>query len=213
MLIHLQSESAQLCINHRRERILDAPVKHLRARRHHADLHLLIRQNPQQWLSARRLTYPLHHRLVDDERDHTHPRELRPRLDRHVLRDGRNHHILDLVHGVECILVHLEHARCRRGQLYLALTRLTRRHVLILTDVAQDRRRVVLMQQIRIVFPDIDVLLADTQKNGNILRADDIPLMETCSLSLPAHNLCNVVAEHHPHRILNTNLTHTALPA
>ena len=85
--------------------------------------------------------------------------------------------------------------------------------MLILTDIAQDRRRVVLMQQIRIVFPNIDVLLADTQKNGNILRADDIPLMETCSLSLPAHNLCNVVAEHHPHRILNTNLTHTAPPA
>ena len=115
VLIHLQAEGAQLCIDHGRERILDAPMEHLGARCHHADLHLLIRQDPQHWLSARRLLHPLHHGLVDDERDHAHPRELRPRLDRHVLRDGRNHHILDLVHGVECILVHLEHARCRRG--------------------------------------------------------------------------------------------------
>ena len=213
MLVHLQSEGAQLCINHGRKRILDAPVKHLRARRHHADLHLLIRQNPQQGLCSRRLTYPLHHRLVDDERDHTHPRELRPRLDGHVLRDGRNHHILDLVHSVKRILVHLEHARRRRCQLDLSFLRLACRHVLILTDVAQNRRCVVLMQQVGVVFPDIDVFLADAQKDRDILRTDHIALAEACALAFPAHNLRNVVAEHHPHRILNTNLTHTALPA
>ena len=213
MLIHLQPEGAQLCIDHGRERILDAPMEHLRARRHHADLHLLIRQNPQHRLSARRLTHPLHHRLVDDERDHAHPCELCPRLDRHVLRNRRNHDILDVVDGIERILVHLEHTCRRRGQLYLALARLTCRHVLILTDITQDRRRIVLMQQIRIVLPDKDMLFANAQKNGNILRTDHIALAEACALSLPAHNLCNVVAEHHPHRILNTNLTHTALPA
>ena len=85
--------------------------------------------------------------------------------------------------------------------------------MLILTDITQDRRRIVLMQQIRIVLPDKDMLFANAQKNGNILRTDHIALAEACALSLPAHNLCNVVAEHHPHRILNTNLTHTAPPA
>ena len=212
MLVHLQSERTQLAVNHRCKRILDASVKDLRARRHNADLHFSIGQDAQQRLRSRRLTHFFHNTLVDDERNHAHPRELRPCLHGEMLCNRRNHHIRDVIHRIECILIHLEHTRHRRSQLDLAFLRLARRHIFTLADIAQNRRRIVLVQHILAVFPDIDMLLAESEQDLDILRTDHIALAKTRPLALTTYNLRDIVAEHHPHGILNTNLLHSFSP-
>ena len=129
-----------------------------------------------------------------------------------MLRDGCNHHIRDVIHRIECILAHLEHARHRRGQLNLAFLRLARRHILTLAEIPQNRCGIVLVQHILIVLPDVDMLLADTQQHLDILRADHIALAESRPLALTAYDLRDIVAEHHPHCVLNANLPHGSSP-
>ena len=209
MLVYLQSERAQFAVNDGRKGVLDASVKDLRARRHNADLHLSIGKNAQQRLGTCRITHLFHSALVNDERNHAHPCELRPRLYGIVLRDRRDHHIRDVVHRIECILAHLEHAVHRRCQFDLAFLRLARRHVFTLTEITQNRCRIVLVQHILVILPDVNMLLANAQQHLNILSADHIALAESRSLALPSHDLRNVVAEHHPYCVLNANLPHS----
>ena len=212
MLVYLQSKRAQFAVNDGRKGVLDASVKDLRARRHNADLHFSVWQNAQQGLRARRFAHRFHNILCNDERNDAHPCELRARLDGEVLCDRRNHHVRDVVHSVERILIYLEHARDRRCQLNLTFLRLARRHVFTLAKISQNRRRIVLVQHIFVIFPDVNMLLTEPQQHLDILGANHIALAKPRALALSAHNLRDVVAEDHPHGILNTNLPHRFSP-
>ena len=212
MLVHTQPERAQLTVKHGRERVLDAPMEHLGACRHDADFHFSVWQKAQQRLIARRNAYLFHNSFFNHKRDDAHPCELCPRLHRIMLRDRRDHHVVDVVHRVKTLLVELKNAVDRRLQLDLALFRLARRHVLVLTKIAQDRRRIVLVQHPLVLFPHIEMLLAQPQEHGNVVQPDHIALAEPRALRPAAHNLGNVMAKRHTDRILHTHLTHSLPP-
>ena len=68
-------------------------------------------------------------------------------------------------------------------------------HVFADAEVAQDLRRLVLMQQALVVFPDEDVILSHTQQNRDILRRNDMALAKHRPFLFILDDLCDVVTE------------------
>ena len=69
-------------------------------------------------------------------------------------------------------------------------------HVGPLAQGAQDFRRVVLVEHVLIFFPDIDVLLAHAEQDGDVLRRDDVALAEYGVLGDAPDDLGDIVAQH-----------------
>ena len=78
----------------------------------------------------------------------------------------------------------------------------------VMAERAQDIRRIVLVQHVFVIFPDVDVLLAHAEQHGDILLADDVPLAEHRVLGHPGDDLGDVVAEHLPDCILYAHQFH-----
>ena len=206
-----QAEFLELRLDDRRERVLDAAEEDLGARRHDADLEVLaIRQQAQERLRARRAAHLFHLLARDEERRHAHARELHALLDRHVLRKRRNRDVLELVDGIEAVLVDLEDAVAGRDELDLALFGLRRRHVVVLAELAQHVSRLILMHLLRVLFPDVDVVLAERQQHGDVLFLYHMALAEPRVLCHTAHDLRDVLAEHLPDCIDCSHFLHRA---
>ena len=115
---------------------------------------------------------------------------------------GGDHHVLPGVDSDEPLAVHPEQAVAGGSQLDLALLRLTADHVLLTTQGQQPLRRIVFVDHARSHLPDIQVLLAHAQENGNIVLCDDVALAEPGVLILVLDDLAHIMAQHVAHGLL-----------
>ena len=81
-------------------------------------------------------------------------------------------------------------------------------HILVLADAAEYLRRLVLMEHILVLFPDIDIVLADRQKHRYVLFGDDMPLAEYRVLGHALDYLRDVMAQHMTHCVLGFDKLH-----
>ena len=70
----------------------------------------------------------------------------------------------------------------------------------------------VLVQDAGALLPDIEILFANGEQHRDILRLDDVPFAEACSLELAGNDLCDVVAEHLPDSVFGTDEFHAEPP-
>ena len=126
------------------------------------------------------------------------PQSLSPFFDDKAAGPGRDHHIAQRVHGAQPLHVDQEEAVDIGDQLDLALLRLGGVHVLAHAQIAQDLRRLVLVEHVLVVLPNIDMVLAHAQQHRHVLRPDDVSLAEDRPLFLVLDDLGDVVAEHMP---------------
>ena len=85
-------------------------------------------------------------------------------------------------------------------------------HVGPLAQGAQDFRRVVLVEHVLIFFPDIDVLLAHAEQDGDVLRRDDVALAEYGVLGDAPDDLGDIVAQHLSHGLFRLQQLHCVCP-
>ena len=85
-------------------------------------------------------------------------------------------------------------------------------HVGALAQGAQDLRRVVLMEHVLVVFPDIDVLLTHAEQDGDVLGRDDMALAEHGILGDAPDDLGDVVAQHLSHGLFGFQQLHGVCP-
>ena len=153
--------------------------------------------------------------LLDHQGDRTHPGQPGSRRDVGVPPPRRNHHLAHAVDRTEAGRVHAEQPVGLRHELDLALTNLRGAHAVVPAEGAEALRRVVLVQHPLPELPDVDVLLAHGEQNGDVLLPYHVSLAELgslepgrprrlVSLDYPRY----VVAEHLPHRVLNLNPLH-----
>ena len=119
-----------------------------------------------------------------------------------------DHHFAQRVDRAQALDIYKQQAVRLGGQLDLALLGRGGAHVLALTDRAQDIRRIVLVQHVFVIFPDVDVLLAHAEQHGDILLADDMALAEYRILGHTGDDLGDIVAEHLPDCILHAHQFH-----
>ena len=200
---------AQLCLDDRCERILDPAFKHLSARRDYTDFPVLpVRVQTHERLVASHPPDLLHLILLDDQRNHPHTGQLRAGLDRHVLRQSCDGHIIQPVDLIETALIHLEHPINRGLELDLPFFRFRCLHVRILAQLTQDLGCIILMQHRLIILPDIDVVLPDRKQHRDILFPDHMSLAEHGILRHPTDNLRDIMAEDLPYRIHRLHFLH-----
>ena len=109
---------------------------------------------------------------------------------------------------MEALGIDGEYAVMKRPKLDLALLRLGGFHSLVLTETAQELRRFVLVQQRAVVFPDVEMLLAQRKQHGDVRRLDDVTLAKACAFPHAAHDLRDVVTEDLPDRIFHRDFLH-----
>ena len=134
----------------------------------------------------------------DDQRDDAGAAELVALFDHEAGGAGRDHHVAQGVDGAQALRVNEQQAVAVSDQLDFALFRLGGVHMLAETEVAQDRRRLVLVQHGLVVFPDVQMVLAHAQQHGHILLTDDVALAEDGALFLVLDDLGDVMAQHVP---------------
>ena len=183
-------------------------MRDLRSRRHDADLQRAVRQKPKDRLFADGSRRLFHQILLHGKRNHAHPCEQIAPLDRHVLRRTRHHDVIEIIEPMEALDIDGKYAVMKRPKLDLALLRLRGFHSLVLTEAAQDLRRFILVQQRAVVFPDVEMLLAQREQHGDVRRLDDMPLAKACTLPHAAHDLRDVVTENLPDRIFHGDFLH-----
>ena len=174
-------------------------MEHLAARGDQAVALRLQRQKLQKRLAASRLFGGLHLFLFNHQRDDARAAE---RVALFHGRARRNHHLTQAVDCAQMLQIDQQQAVYIRDQLDFALLRLGGMHVRSLADFPQDIRRVVFMQHVFVVFPDIDALLAHAEQNRDVLLCNDMALAEDRSLFYTPNDLGAVVAEHLPDRVL-----------
>ena len=73
--------------------------------------------------------------------------------------------------------------------------------MLIDADIPQHRRRVILMHLRLIIFPNINMVLAQREQYGDILLRNHMPLTEPRILRHPLNNLGDIVTKNLSHCI------------
>ena len=85
-------------------------------------------------------------------------------------------------------------------------------HIRPQADIAQDSRRFIFMKHGVVLFPDVNVVLADGEEDRDIGLCDHVAFTKNRSLRDAADNLGNIVAEdmadslfgfHHFHNYLS----------
>ena len=89
--------------------------------------------------------------------------------------DGGDHHLREAVHRQQRLAVDLQQAVAVRDQLDLALLRLGAVDVFARSGLVQQGGSLVLVEDAGVLFPDVEVLLADGEQHRDILRLDDVP--------------------------------------
>ena len=84
--------------------------------------------------------------------------------------------------------------------------------MLVHTNVAQNLCRFIFMQDIFVLFPDINVFLAHAEQNGNIFLRDDMPFTENRVLGHARDNLRDIMAEYLSDRLGGFNQLHLFFP-
>lgn len=108
---------------------------------------------------------------------------------------GGDHHFSQGIDGQQLLPVDLQKAVDVGDQLDLALLDGGGMHVLVGAHVVEHLRRVVLVEHVLVVFPDVDVVLAHAQQHRHVLRRDHMALAEYRVLGDSGNNLRNIVTE------------------
>ena len=123
---------------------------------------------------------------------------------------GGDHHILNGVDSNQLLAVDPEQAVAGGGQFDLALLDLAPVHVGLAAKGCHPLRRVVLMDHSGGHLPDVEMLLAHGQQDGDVLLRYHMALTETSVLVLVLDNLGHVVAQHMAHGIFGFHELHFA---
>ena len=76
------------------------------------------------------------------------------------------------------------------------------------THAAQDLRRLIFMKDPLLLFPDVELILADTKENRNILLRHNVAFSEYRVLRDSFYDLCDIVAKYCPFRIFCSDQFH-----
>src|SRR3990172_4116797 len=151
-------------------------------------------------------------RDVDDQRDDAAAGHGLPLLHQLVPVDRRDADLVDPIDRVERVDVDLEQAPRPRLQLDLALDGLGELEPSPRHRARDPRRGVVLVQRPRADLPRVQVLLPEVEEPGDVLLADDVPLLERPALEPAWDDLGDVVAEHGAFRLVNRDDLHRPHP-
>ena len=199
MLSHLAAELGKLCLNDRRERILYAAVEHLVAGGDKAVFSRPYGHKADYRLAAGQLFCLLHAFFGYDERYDPCTAQLVTLFDHEARRTGGDHHIAEGIYGAQALKINEQESVGVGYKLYLALFGRCGVHIPALAYAAQDIRGLILMEHIFVLFPDVNIILADAQEHGDILRSYDMTLAEHCVLGNAFDDLSNVVAQYLSH--------------
>ena len=204
----LHAKLCQLRFNNRRERILDASVENLAARRQHSRTLNFIRQKLEQRLSTAQLLYTLHFFLFNDQGNYARTAQLISLVHRRVAMTCSNHHLAKAVDELQALAVHLEQAVHSRRQLNLAFLHGGLAHALALAQVDENPCRVIFVQHAFVCLPHVKMLLTNRKQHGNILRLHDMSLAEHCVLRHALDNLRQVMTQNAAYCVLSSYQLH-----
>ena len=205
---HLAAEFRKLCLNHRAEGILNAPVEHLVAGRDKTVFPRSHRHKAHYRLVPGKQFCLLHALLCNDKGYDARTAELVALFHHEAGVPCGYHHVTERIYGAKPLKVNEQQTVNIRDKLYLALLGRRRVHILVLADAAEYLRRLVLMEHILVLFPDIDIVLADRQKHRYVLFGDDMPLAEYRVLGHALDYLRDVMAQHMTHCVLGFDKLH-----
>ena len=199
MLCHLTAELCKLCLNNRREGILYAAVKHLIAGGDKAVFSRPYRNKSNDRLTAGKLFGLLHAFFGYDKRYYSCSAQLVALFDHEARRPCCDHHIAEGIYGAQALEIYEQKSVGIGDQLDLSLFGRCGMHVLALAYATQDIRCLVLVEHIFVLFPDVNIILADAQEHGNILLSYDVALAEHRVLGNAFDDLSNIVAQNLSH--------------
>ena len=193
---HRAAVFGQLLHQHRRKLILNAALKHLAACSDNAHAARGNGQQAQDGRIARQSLGLLHGFFFNGQRDDARAAQLIPRLDHKAGGARGNHHTAHAVDGAQARQIDQEKAVARRGQFNLALLGLRGFHVLTHAQIAQNGRRIVFVQHVFVLLPNVYMLLAYAEQHRDIFLADDVSLAEHRVLGYARNNLSDIMAKH-----------------
>ena len=185
----------------------------LTARCHNAKGFFLERIQLNERLLARRFFCPLHFFLFNDQRDDARAAQLLAFFDDKAGGSRGNHHFAKTVDAAQAVQINHEQAIYVRNQLHFSLFGFRSVHMLALTNGAQNIRRIVLVQHIFVVFPDVNMLFSHTEQNGNVLFLDNMSLAEHGIFRHALDNLRDVMTQHLSDCIFGSYQLHVCSPS
>ena len=75
-------------------------------------------------------------------------------------------------------------------------------------QIAQNGRRVVFVQHVFVLLPNVYMLLAYAEQHRDIFLADDVSLAEHRAFPFAGNDLGNIVAQHLSHGVLSFHQFH-----
>ena len=190
------------------KRIFDTAVEHFTSCRHDAIADVPEGDDLHQWLGTGCLFCRLHLFFFNDQRNDPRPGQTVSFSDGKSAMPGGNHHLTQGIDPVQALRIDEKQTVTVRRQFYFAFLRFSSRNMTALTDIPQDDCRVIFMEHMFIIFPDINLFFSHRQQNGNVFRLDNMPLAEDGTLAHATDDLCNIMTEHLPDGIDGTHFFH-----
>ena len=208
---HLAAVDRQLALQDGGKFIFDASLEHFAAGGDDAHLLGLHGQHVQDRLCPGGSLHGVHLLLLDDQRDDAGTGQLLALFHRQVAVDGGDHHLRGAVYSHQRLAVDLQQAVAVRDQLDLPLFRRSAVDIFACSGLVQQGSCLVLVEDAGVLFPDVEVLLADGKQHRDILGLDDVPLAETGILVLARDDLGDIMAEHLPCGVNSTDQFHDGI--
>ena len=203
---------SQLAFDDRRKRIFNAAVKDFITRRDDAGLFLTEGMDVQERCWTGRFLSRCHLILLYDQGNDARTGQFIALTDREAAMAGGNHHFSQRIDGFQPVAPDGQDAVAIGDEFDFPFFRLTAMHIRPQADIAQDGRGFIFMEQGIVLFPDVDVVLADRQQDRDIFLSNHMALAEDRAFGDAADDLGNIVTEdmtdslfgfHHFHNYLS----------
>ena len=115
------------------------------------------------------------------------------------------------IQGKKLLRLNLQHTVAVSDKLDFSFLHLGGVHIFAPPHFIEHGCRIIFMESILPLFPDVNVVLAHRKKHGNILLPNHMTLSENRALLLSLNNLGNILAEGFPHCLCGFEFSHGKL--
>ena len=190
---HFTAKLSHFFFNYRSERILDTTMKYFVSCSDHPVFFRFYRIQLQKRLSTGHCSRMFHLCFFNYKRNDSRTGQLVSFFYAESGRAGGDHHLSQSIYLPQTFHIYHQKSVNICDQLDLTLFWLCRMHICALAHISEDLCRIVFMQHVFVIFPDIDVILTHTQKYRDIFFPDYMSFTKNCILGHPFDNLGNIM--------------------